>query len=281
VLLIAALPARADGWLGWTEARPADALSLRSADLVIAPAALLLLGGSQLVHLAPAHCRLCDGADDSGLPGSAGAGRGSLNGVDAFFHDALTGTVLSRKTADTTSTVLAFGVTPAFALGAAWFATGPHASPGAGARAAVIVLESLAVSRVATEVLKLGFARKRPFVRYGTGTNGATASTGSTYDVNDDDSRLGFVSGHASAVAALGVSAAMCASLQDSQAAPALWTGASALVVLTGTLRMVAEKHYFTDVLAGAVVGAGTGVLLPLLHRQGVQVTPNGFSYVF
>jgi membrane-associated phospholipid phosphatase len=280
-MLVAALPARADGWLGWTEARPTDPLLLRPADAVVVPAALLVFGGSQLLHLAPAHCRLCDGPDDTGLPGSAGSGRGSLNGVDAFFHDALTGTVLSRKAADTTSTVLAFGVTPAFAFGAAWLATGPNSSQGAGLRAAVIVLESFAVSGVATQALKLGFVRKRPFVRYGTGTNGATAGEGSTYDVNDDDSRLGFVSGHTSVAAALGVSAAMCASLQDSQAAPALWTAASALIVLTGTLRMVAEKHYFTDVLGGTVVGAGTGVLVPLLHRQGVQVSANGFSLAF
>jgi membrane-associated phospholipid phosphatase len=280
-MVLAALPARADGWLGWTEARPADALALRPADAVTAPAALLIFAASPLLHLGPGHCRLCDGPDDSGLPGSPGAGRGNLNGLDAFFHGALTGAVVSRKTADTTSTVLAYGVTPAFAFGAAYFATGPSASQGAGLRAAVIVLESLAVSGVATEALKIGFARKRPFVRYGNGTKGATASEGSTYDVDDDDSRQGFVSGHVSAVAALGVSSALCASLQDSEASPALWTAAGALVVLTGTLRMVAEKHYFTDVLGGAALGAGTGALVPLLHRQGVQVAPNGFAYAF
>jgi membrane-associated phospholipid phosphatase len=241
---------------------------------VALPAAGLFLGGTQLFHLTPAHCRWCDGPDDLGTPGSPGAGRGSLNGVDAFFHDALTGAVVSRQTAGNISTAIAYVVAPAAALGGAYFATGPNGSPGAGLRSMVIVVESVAVSGVATQALKLGFARKRPYVRYGTGGPAG-------YDPNDDESRLGFVSGHTSAVASLGFSAAMTAQMQDSQAAPALWTAAASLTVLTGTLRMMAEKHYFTDVVGGAIIGAGTGMLLPVLHRRGIQVTGNGFAYNF
>jgi membrane-associated phospholipid phosphatase len=274
-LSFAPLSAKADDFTGLFRAGPADALVLVPADAIVVPAALAVFGGLPLLHLVPAHCRLCDGPDDVGLPGSAGAGRGGLNGVDAFFHDALTGAVVSRKTADTASTVLAYGVTPAFALSTALFATGPHSSSGAGVRAAVIVVESVALAGAATEILKVSFARKRPYVRYGTGT------LESPYDVNDDESRQGFVSGHTSAVAALGVSAALCASLQDSEAAPAAWTAAGTLVALTGTLRLVAEQHYFTDVLAGTAVGAAAGVAVPLLHRNGVHVTGNGVVFSF
>jgi len=32
---------------------------------------------------------------------------------------------------------------------------------------------------------------------------------------------------------------------------------------------LAAEEHYFTDTLAGAALGGGVGVLLPLLHRRG------------
>ncbi|HEX4386142.1 MAG TPA: phosphatase PAP2 family protein [Myxococcales bacterium] len=249
-------------------------MTLTPADALVLPAMGLFLGSTQLFHFAPAHCHWCDGSDDVGTPGSAGAGRGSLNGVDAFFHDALTGAIFSRDTAGTISTVIAYGVVPVGALGAAFFATGPSGSPEAGLRAAVIVVESVAVSGAATQALKLGFARKRPYIRYG---SGGTAG----YGIDDDESRLGFVSGHTSAVAALGFSAAMCAQLQKSEAAPLLWTAAATLTVLTGTLRVMAEKHYFTDVLAGAVVGAGTGTLIPLLHRRGVQFTGNGLAYNF
>jgi len=274
-VLAAAVPAKAAEVWDVFRAGPSDALVLTPADAVVVPAALAVFGGIPLLHLGPAHCRVCDGPDDSGLPGSAGAGRGSLNGVDAFFHDALTGAVVSRKTAGTTSTVLAYGVTPAFALATALFATGPHESAGAGVRAAVIVVESVALAGAATEILKVGFARKRPFVRYGNG------SLEAPFDVRDDDSRQGFVSGHTSAVAALGISAALCASLQDSELAPAAWTAAGTLVALTGTLRLVAEQHYLTDVLAGTAVGAAAGVAVPLLHRNGVRVTGNGVAISF
>jgi len=39
--------------------------------------------------------------------------------------------------------------------------------------------------------------------------------------------------------------------------------------VTTGSLRMIAEKHYFTDVLTGAAIGGACGVAFPLLHRRG------------
>jgi membrane-associated phospholipid phosphatase len=258
-------------------AQPGDALGLTAADAVLAPSLVLAWGGLTLLPT-PAHCRACDGPDDSGLPGSPGSGRGSLNGVDAAFHDALTGFVVSRKTGDTLSTVLAYGGAPALALGSALFAAGPRSSEGAWLRTSVIVLESAALSGVVAEGFKLAVARKRPFVRYGNGTNGPP---GSTYDVNGGEGRLSFVSGHATAAAALGTSAALCATLEDSPAAKAVWAFAGAVVVLTGTLRMVAEQHYFTDVVGGVAIGAAAGTVVPLLHRRGVQMTGNGFAYAF
>jgi membrane-associated phospholipid phosphatase len=232
-------------------------------DLAITSAGLLgylvpeVAGGG----LAPAHCRLCDGADNSGLPGTGG--RSSLNGVDAFFHDALTGWIISRGTANTASSVLAFGLIPAGALTAAWIATGPSASDGAGLRAAVIVAESAAVSAALVQGTKFVAARKRPFVRYGDGE-----LTG-TYSVATSDSRTGFPSGHTALAASAGFSAAMTATLEQSPAAPWMWGAAALGTVTTGTLRIMAEKHYFTDTLTGALLGAASGVVFPLLHRRG------------
>ena len=62
-----------------------------AADLTIAGIALVAWGIPELLRndLAPAHCRLCDGADNTGLPGSGSSA--SLNGVDAWFHDATAG----------------------------------------------------------------------------------------------------------------------------------------------------------------------------------------------
>ena len=248
----------------WSDAGPNDKVALRPA----ADAAIVGIGIAGWVvpellkqHFAPARCNLCDGDDNSGLPGTGSPG--SLNGVDAFFHDQLSGWLVSRKTADTVSSIWAFALLPAGAIAGALSATGPHASDGAGLRAVVIVAESAAVSSVLVQAVKFAAARKRPFVRYGHGEESGA------YDVNDRDSHAGYPSGHTSFATSLGVSAAMTATLEESPAAPWLWGAAAAMSVITATVRMMAEKHYFTDVATGAALGAACGVVIPLLHKRG------------
>jgi len=257
----------------WLQAGPTDKLALNpAADFTLTGVALVGLVTTELFKqdLAPAQCRICDGPDNSGLPGTGS--QGTLNGVDAWFHDEMTGWLFSRNTADTVSNVWANALLPAGALTAAAFATGPSASEGAGLRAMVIVVESTAVSGALIQGIKFIAARKRPFVRYGTG------ETSGSYDVSDRDSHLSYASGHTAFATALGVSAAMTATLQDSQAAPWLWGAAAFASVFTASLRMMAEKHYFTDVVSGAAVGAACGVAFPLLHRRGsaLSVTAQG-----
>ena len=198
--------------------------------------------------LTPAHCRLCDG---------------TVDGADAYFHDHLTGWLWDRKTSDTISNVLVFAALPAGALAAAYAATGPYASEGAGWRAVGIVVEATAVQGAIVQAFKFAAARERPFARYGHGT------TSGTYDASSPDSRISLPSGHTGFAAALGVSVAMTATLEQSPAAPWLWGAAGLATVTTGMLRMMAEKHYFTDVLGGAAIGAACGVAFPLLHRRG------------
>ena len=257
----------------FADAGKTDRIALAPAvDAAVAGAAVVVFVVPELFkkQFVPDHCTLCDGNDNSGLPGSGG--RGSLNGVDAAVHDALTGFLLPRKTADTTSSVLAFVLLPAGTIAGALLATGPHATDGAGLRATVVVLESAAVSAALTQGVKLVAARKRPFVRYGDGENGGT------YDTVDRDSHQGFPSGHTALATSLGVSLAMTATLQESQAAPWLWGAAAAMSLTTATLRMIAEKHYFTDVATGAVIGAACGVVFPLLHRRGGALSSGSVS---
>ena len=248
------------------------ALALTATDKVdVRPAADLAIGGAALVvwavpelfkgDLAPSHCRLCDGADNTGLPGTGSPA--SLNAVDAWFHDATSGWLVSRRTADVASSVVAFGMVPLGVVAGAFTATSPYATDGAGGRAMAIVEESAVVSSALVQALKYALARKRPFVRYGTG------ETSGSYDVGDADSRASLPSGHTAFATALGVGLATTATLQESRAAPWLWAGAAVGSVTTGALRMMAEKHYFTDVAAGAAIGAACGVVFPLLHRRG------------
>jgi membrane-associated phospholipid phosphatase len=229
-------------------------------------------------QLAPAHCVVCDGDDDSGLPGMGS--RGSLNGLDACFHDAMTGWLMPGKTADTVSNIWTFALLPAGALTAALLATGPHSSSGAGCRAALIVGESAALSAALVQGVKFFVARKRPFGRFGNGTDGSDPDTGTTYDVHDRDSHISFPSGHTAFATSLGVSTAMTATLEESPAVHWLWGAAAIMSVSAASLRMMAEKHYFTDVAAGAAIAAACGVVLVLLHRRGSALAGSSVSAV-
>jgi membrane-associated phospholipid phosphatase len=221
-------------------------------------------------EILPATCRICDGPDNSGLPGTGS--RGSLNGVDAWFHDRMTGWLMSRGTAATVSDVVAYGLVPGGVLTGAFLATGPHASEGAGARAAIIVAESAAVSAAVVQGLKYVTARKRPFVRYGTG------ETSGTFRVDSEETRLGFPSGHTALAASASFALATTATIEESKAAPWFWAGAAVATVSTASLRIIAEKHYFTDVAAGALIGAASGVVFPLLHRRGGLLSSDSVS---
>lgn len=221
-----------------------------AADVPITAVAVLGFAIPELLknELTPAQCRLCDA---------------QVDGVDAFFHDHLTGALWDRKTSDTISNVWVYALLPLSALGAAYTATGPYASDGAGWRAAMIVVEATAVQGAIVQAFKFSAARERPFARYGHG------DASSTYDASSADSRISLPSGHTGFTAALGFSVAMTASLEESKAAPVLWGAAAAATVATGSLRMMAEKHYFTDVLTGAAIGTACGIGIPLLHRRG------------
>ena len=55
----------------------------------------------------------------------------------------------------------------------------------------------------------------------------------------------------------------------DSKAIPYVWGGATGISVLMGYLRTKAGKHFLTDNVAGFVVGAASGILIPELHKKG------------
>ncbi|MCA9527342.1 MAG: phosphatase PAP2 family protein [Myxococcales bacterium] len=110
-----------------------------------------------------------------------------------------------------------------------------------------------------TQLAKAGFRRPRPY----TYLDGAPLETAS-------DSALSFFSGHTAAAFALaGTSSYFAVTRQDSDLVKAgVIVGTGSLAFLTAWLRVTSRKHFVTDVLAGALVGTATGVLVPHLHRD-------------
>lgn len=234
-LIVAALPARAE--------RPALRLDV-GRDLAISGGAAAVWLGTELAKpaLAPARCRWC--------------------GVDALDVRARNALVLGYvDTAARTSDVLAFAVLPAGVVAQAFLAARAGGDPAAEAwKDLLVVGEAVALTGALTQGVKLAAGRQRPYARYGDTLDGALAPE------PDDD--LSFWSGHTATAFALATAAGTVSFLRgDGDRGWVLGVGLG-LAATTGYLRIAADRHWLTDVLAGAAAGAAVGWAVPwLLHR--------------
>ena len=99
------------------------------------------------------------------------------------------------------------------------------------------------------------------------------------------DARFSFISGHTSITAALCFTTAKVFSdYSDNPTHQALvWTGAALVPLITGYLRFEAGKHFPSDIIAGYLVGATIGYLVPWLHNRkplvkGLTISPVGLQ---
>jgi energy-converting hydrogenase Eha subunit B len=124
----------------------------------------------------------------------------------------------------------------------------------------VPVMQAGIVTGVLNQTFKLLFVRRRPFAEF----------QGRSVQQRKGDVNTSFFSGHSGLAFAMAASAGTVASLRDYRSAPAIWAGGLMIAVTTGYLRIAADAHYTTDVLAGAVIGSAVGIAIPLLFHEDV-----------
>jgi membrane-associated phospholipid phosphatase len=131
------------------------------------------------------------------------------------------------------------------------------------------VAESIAVGQVLTQAIKFSVGRQRPYARYGAAGRVAT---------NDDNTS--FISGHSVLGFSITASAGLICHWRHYKTEPYVWGAGIALSLSTEYLRMSADKHYLSDVLVGGGVGIATGLLVPRLMRENIEIVPtsNGFA---
>jgi len=199
----------------------------------------------------PSHCRICDGSAE---------GSGEVNAVDDWFRRGLRRN--DPLPANYTSYILAFGAAPVFAI------VGTLLAEAHEDRLKNAVVDLLAVAEggftamLTTEVLESVSLRTRPYV----------------HDMRDDREREAeiaktgafhsFPAGHVVEAFGTAAAAGTVASMRDYRLAPLVWAGGITIGVATGYTRIAADRHYFTDVLAGAGIGTAIGVALPLLFHS-------------
>lgn len=131
---------------------------------------------------------------------------------------------------------------------------------------ALMYAESAAITFGVTNLAKMAVRRPRPLAyieaeKHRGDPNWSNAAT---------DSALSFFSGHASITASLGATATYLAfSRSPGTARPWLTlVGATGVTTFVAVERVFSAKHFPTDVIAGALAGAGIGLLVPLVHRS-------------
>lgn len=167
----------------------------------------------------------------------------------------------NTKPADITSYVTGFALAPMAALGLDAIAV--HARGGSfleWGEDATVIVESIIVAANINQLVKFTVGRERPFVH-------DLAPADKPLTKSPGDNNLSFYSGHTMLGFVSAVSAGTVASLKGYRAAPWIWGTGLTLAAATGYLRIAADKHYFTDVLTGAIMGSAAGFLVPWLHR--------------
>jgi membrane-associated phospholipid phosphatase len=137
----------------------------------------------------------------------------------------------------------------------------------------VVMGEAVLVQGGLNEVVKLAVRRPRPLA-YGAAAGSPTLA--------DPDTYLSFYSGHSSTAFAAGMAYAstFAGRHPHSRHRFVVYGAVVAVAGTAATMRVLAGKHFPSDVLVGALVGGAIGVGLPWLHRREVVLaaTPGGLS---
>ena len=203
----------------------------------------------------PAHCKWCD-RDETG--------RDTLNGLDRTIRDAWVWAPDHRGRAATLSTILEYSLIGGGLIWSAWAqpsGTSTEVSSGASSSATdgwngvSRVIEALGGSAAITGVFKRVAARERPWAHFQDGTGSGSP--------NDS-----FVSGHTSETFAVATAVGVLCRARHCRHETTAWVVGLVTASATGYLRIAADKHYMTDVLAGAGVGVLSGLAVPALGHQ-------------
>jgi len=245
LLVLAGAPGRAaadDG--SWYEGPRGRARVIHLSVAAGFGAAFLVSETAAKPALAPDTCRWCDPP-----------------GLDKSIRDALVWDDYDE--ARSLSNLTGYVAVPALGLGltAAASLVADDASWGRLIDDTVPILETVTISQVVTQIAKFSVGRARPLVRFR-----------DVVDPDDQDNNLSFYSGHSALAFGVTVSAGMVARCNNSSMEPVIWGVGLPLSFATAYLRIAADKHYFTDVLTGSVVGVVAGLTIPRLMRSDLDV---------
>lgn len=224
--------------------KPPKPLTPANARNRIAHAVLLGIGAGVYITwetvakdaLAPNPCRWC-----------------SVNSFDARIRDSLVWG--HRDSAAALSNLTGYAMAPLAAGGLLLLATSGLSDDQrwlAFGDDILTVAEAAMYTQLVVQGFKYSFGRQRPYAHY---TPDAYAKT--------SDDNLSFLSGHTALAFSIATATGTIAHRHHYHHEAAIWAVGMGLAATTAYLRVAADKHYATDVLAGGVLGAAGGILVP------------------
>lgn len=199
--------------------------------------------------LAPEPCRWCDRDEE---------GNDTLNPVDRAARNALKWE--NTRLAASISDAIGFLGLPAASFGTLIASAGAEDTVGNTPLDMLLVGESMMLSGLLNQGVKLIAGRERPFVH-------ALPDEEKSKTRHPTDNNLSFYSGHSSFTFSIAAASSTIASLRGYRLAPLVWATTGTLAATTAYLRIAADKHYLSDVLTGVTVGAIIGIAVPLVFH--------------
>ena len=135
---------------------------------------------------------------------------------------------------------------------------------------ATMYSEAIAFSWGLTNLAKIGFRRPRPMAYIDRERAIMQGQDPGTYNNTSTDSTLSFYSGHTAITATISATATYLAFARSPHTMRP-WATLAGGVILTSFVaveRVRSGAHFPTDVIAGALAGAGIGMVVVHLHRQ-------------
>ena len=202
--------------------------------------------------LVPEKCRWCYRAED---------GSDQLNAYDGWVRRKLVWK--DPNTAARLSDILDFIVEPATMMGLTALSAHQADAIRGFPIDALLISEATVIAGDINQLAKFAFARERPFVHF---LPRAPDALRALTDSPSDDN-LSFFSGHSTLAFALATSAGTINTMRGYRLAPVVWGTGLTMATTVAYLRIAADKHYFSDVMIGALVGSAIGVGLPLIFH--------------
>ena len=200
-------------------------------------------------------CVICDGSQP-----------GKVNALDDLFRSAFRRR--DGAAASTAGDIVTYGAGPAMGLA---LTVGAAVADHRGDEVplnSLLVLESSLAAITVNEAVGAFIRRERPRVH-------ALDGDAKTAALADSDSASSFPSGHTSSIMAITAATATIATLRGYRLAPLVWIVGSTVGLTATYLQIAADKSYFTDNLAGAAIGLGVGVLVPVLFHPRAEARPS------